>query len=167
MRVLIRTNAEAADKLLYNFSRFLRNNMVSINHTGMIPFSKELEMIRSYAYIEEVCFPKINIQFDIQVQNFSVPPLSIQPLVENAIKHGIKKRVEGGTVWISSYETEDGYCIEIRDNGVGFSVDQALRQSEGHGLNNIRSRLEYQCGAQLQISSSPGEGCDAKVLLPK
>lgn len=167
MRVLIRTNAEAADKLLYNFSRFLRNNMVSINHTGMIPFSKELEMICSYAYIEEVCFPKINIQFDIQVQNFSVPPLSIQPLVENAIKHGIKKRVEGGTVWISSYETEDGYCIEIRDNGVGFSVDQALRQSEGHGLNNIRSRLEYQCGAQLQISSSPGEGCDAKVLLPK
>ena len=77
------------------------------------------------------------------------------------------QRVEGGTVWISSYETEDGYCIEIRDNGVGFSVDQALRQSEGHGLNNIRSRLEYQCGAQLQISTSPGEGCDAKVLLPK
>ena len=167
MRVLIRTDAEAADKLLYNFSHFLRNNMGSINHTGLIPFSKELEMIRSYVYIEEVCFPKINIQFDIQVQNFFVPPLSVQPLVENAIKHGVKKRVEGGTVWISSYETEEGYCIEIRDNGVGFAMDQDLRQSGGHGLNNIRSRLEYQCGARLQISASPGEGCDAKIIIPK
>lgn len=167
MRVLIRTDAEAADKLLYNFSHFLRNNMVSINHTGLIPFSKELEMIRSYVYIEEVCFPKINIQFDIQVQNFFVPPLSVQPLVENAIKHGVKKRVEGGTVWISSYETEEGYCIEIRDNGVGFAMNQDLRQSGGHGLNNIRSRLEYQCGARLQISAAPGEGCDAKIIIPK
>lgn len=167
IRTLIRTDAEAADVLVYNFSRFLRSNMLSISNQDLIPFAKELDHIQSYVRIEETCFPKLKVHFDIQAHNFNVPPLTIQPLVENAIKHGVLKQARGGTVFLRSYETRLGYCVEIEDDGVGFLVEQVGNGAGGHGLDNVKSRLEYQCGAQLSIASAPGEGCKALVVFPK
>lgn len=167
IRTLIRTDAECADDLVYNFSRFLRNNMHSINSKEFIPFVQELEHIKSYVNIEKTCFPKLEVIFDIRIQNFSVPPLTIQPLVENAIKHGVLKKTAGGTVKLSTWEETDGYCVEIWDNGVGFSVNQVLESSDGNGLKNVTMRLKYSCSADLKVHSQPGEGCTIFVKIPK
>ena len=167
IRTLLRTDPETADKLVYNFSRFLRSNMLSLNSGTLIPFSQELDHIYSYVRIEETCFPKLKMKFDIQVHNFRVPPLSIQPLVENAIKHGVLKKANGGTVSLRTYETDTCYCVDIEDDGVGFQVDQTLGSMSGHGLENVRLRLEHHCNARLQIISAPGEGCTARVILSK
>ena len=167
IRTLIRTDPETADMLVYNFSHFLRSNMLSINSGTLIPFSKELDHINSYVRIEETCFPKLKVNFDIQVHNFSVPPLSIQPLVENAIKHGVLKKAKGGMVSLRTYETKGYYCVDIEDDGVGFRVDQVLDSMSGHGLENVKLRLEHHCGAHLQIISAPGEGCTARVMFSK
>lgn len=167
IRTLIRTDSDTADHLVYNFSRFLRSNMQSINSAKLIPFSRELDHINSYVKIEETCFPKLTVQFDIQVHNFSVPPLSIQPLVENAIKHGVLKKAAGGTVYLRTYEQPDAYCVEVQDSGVGFQVDQILYESDIHGLENVKLRLEYYCDAKLEIVSAPGRGCTAFVRIPK
>ena len=167
IRTLIRTDPVSADSLVYNFSRFLRNNMQSINADGLIPFTQELEHITSYVKIEETCFPKLKVVFDIRVRNFFVPPLTIQPLVENAIKHGALKRAVGGCVTISTWENKDSFCIEVCDDGVGFDLEQVLPSSSGHGLQNIIVRLWQLCGATLQIDTQVGHGCMALVKIPK
>lgn len=167
IRTLIRTDGEAADILVYNFSRFLRSNMLSISTRELIPFTRELDHIRSYVRIEETCFPKLKVHFDIQAHNFNVPPLTIQPLVENAIKHGVLKQARGGSVCLRAYEDALYFCVEIEDDGVGFCVEQISQGAGGHGLDNVKSRLEYQCGAQLSIASAPGKGCRAVVIFPK
>lgn len=167
IRTLIRTDPETADMLVYNFSHFLRSNMLSISGGTLIPFSKELNHIYSYVRIEETCFPKLKVKFDIQVHNFSVPPLSIQPLVENAIKHGVLKKAKGGTVALRTYEIEHYYCVDIEDDGVGFQVDETLGSMSMHGLENVKLRLEHHCGARLQIISAPGEGCTVRVMFSK
>ena len=97
-----------------------------------INFASEIGHIQSYISIEKVRFgDRVNVKYDIKVNDFIVPPLSIQPLVENAIKHGICKKAEGGTVWIRSYPTEHYNVVEVQDDGVGFSEEQLNRVFSG------------------------------------
>ena len=167
IRTLIRIDPGAADDLLYNFSKFLRTNMLMVSNAELIPFSKELEHIQSYVKIEETCFPKLKVEYDIQIHNFNVPSFSIQPLVENAIKHGVLKRVNGGTVRVSSYETKRAYCIKIADDGVGFKGEDVSIKSDSCGLKNVETRLKHHCHATLKIYSAPGRGTVTIIQIPK
>lgn len=166
IRTLIRIQPEAADQLVYNFSRFLRADMNALDEI-MIPFNKELEHIQFYVNIEQTCFPKLKVDYQIESQDFSVPSLTIQPLVENAIKHGVLKRVEGGTVHIRTYEDPNAWYVEIDDDGVGFSPKQIQSQNRGIGLRNIERRLEYHCHASLYIHSALNQGTFIRVTVPK
>ena len=98
--------------------------------------------------------------------DFSIPALTIQPIVENAVKHGILKREEGGTVKVRIYETDCSYFISVKDNGVGFDAIE-LEQKSHVGLRNIRSRLEAMCGGILHIESIIGVGTKITVEIPK
>lgn len=166
IRTLIRIQPEEADQLIYNFSRFLRANMNAIDEI-MIPFSREFEHIRFYVNIEQTCFPKLKVDYQIETQDFCVPSLTIQPLIENAIKHGVLKRVEGGTVRIRTYEDAGAWYIEIDDDGIGFSPEHIQSKSGGVGLRNIERRLEYYCRAALYIQSAVGQGTFIRVTIPK
>ena len=96
--------------------------------------------------------------------DFKVPPLTVQPLVENAIKHGVTERAEGGTVRICTYEEDAYYVIEIIDDGVGFD----LQSTRTHvGLENVRSRIAAMCKGELTVKSTLGVGTRVRIEIPK
>lgn len=132
IRTLIKVDPETAYDMVYNFSNYLRANVDNMTNLSGINFASEIGHIQSYISIEKVRFgDRVNVKYDIKVNDFIVPPLSIQPLVENAIKHGICKKAEGGTVWIRSYPTEHYNVVEVQDDGVGFSEEQLNRVFSG------------------------------------
>ena len=128
IRTLVMVDPPVAYDMIYDFSNYLRANVDNVTNLEGIPFASEVSHIRSYVNIENVRFgDRLNMIFDIQTDNFIVPPLSIQPLVENAIKHGIFQRPSGGTVWLRSYEDEHFNIVEVEDNGTGFNAENASR----------------------------------------
>lgn len=125
IRTLIKIDPDVAYDMVYNFSNYLRANVDNLTNLEGIPFSSEVQHIKSYVAIEQVRFgDRLNVEYDIQEEEFMVPPLSIQPLVENAIKHGVCKRPEGGTVWLRSYQDTKNYIVEVQDDGVGIAPDR-------------------------------------------
>lgn len=126
IRVLIKMEPEMAYDAMYDFSKYLRANIDNVNNIEGIDFASEVEHIKSYVNIEKIRFgDRVNAEYDIQVDDFFVPPLSIQSLVENAIQYGILPKMRGGTIWLRSYETNDYDVVEIEDDGVGFNRDTA------------------------------------------
>lgn len=173
IRTLIRIEPDQAYDMVYDFAKYLRAHIDSLSNEREVIFFRELEHIESYINIEKVRFgERLRVEFDIQTTSFYLPSLSIQPLVENAIKHGICKRPEGGTVWIRSYEDkeqEGGYVVEVEDDGVGFDVEQwenvrGVRRSVG--INNIRFRVESISNARLFIESEINKGTKATIKFP-
>ena len=111
---------EKAFELVRNFILYLRGNFSELDSVTPIRFGEELKHVEHYVEIEKVRFPDMNIEYDVEVTDFVLPALSVQPLVENAIKHGLMRLETGGTVKIRSYETETHFCVEVKDDGVGF-----------------------------------------------
>lgn len=158
---------EKAADLVQNFSMYLRGNFVELDNAAPIPLSQELEHVRHYANIEQVRFPDMQIEYDLRSEEFLLPALSVQPLVENAIKHGLMGLEEGGCVVISTYETDKEYCVCVRDNGVGFDQSVFEDGKKHIGIKNIRGRIEAMCGGTLSIESTPGTGTTALITIPK
>ena len=99
-------------------------------------------------------------------QQFRIPALSLQPLVENAIHKGIRKKEDGGIVTIRTEERKNDYKVSIVDNGVGFDVK--ILEEEGHiGIQNVKKRLAIMCEGCLNISSKIGEGTVVDIIIPK
>ena len=151
------------------FADYLRGNMDSLKQKTTVPFSKELEHLKKYLYIEKLRFgKKLNIVYDIQTENFVLPQLSIQPLAENAVKHGISKKRGGGTLTIATRETENSFEVIVSDDGKGFDVNEIKNDGRSHiGMDNVRRRLREMCGGEVKIESKIGEGTVATVILPK
>jgi len=168
--ILCKLDPATAYQATVTFSKYLRGNMDSLKQTKPVPFERELEHLKQYLYIEKLRFAdKLNIEYDIQATDFKVPMLSIQPIVENAVKHGVGMKREGGTVTIASKETETGYEIIVSDDGVGFDTDAPKKDAgRSHiGMENTKTRLRDMCHADLIITSRPGEGTTARVIIPK
>ena len=159
-----------AQSMVLTFSDYLRSNLDSIENKELISFEDEMKHVKAYCNLELIRFEnKLKVEYDINVMNFNVPPLSLQPLVENAIKHGVCKKDNGGTVKISTYSDTNNYIIEISDDGVGFNTkNQNQDTSKSHvGMKNITKRLKYSCKAHLDVKSEPGVGTTVKVFIPK
>ena len=166
---LIPIDPDKAQKALDDFTEYLRSNLSSLTARDRVPFGDELRHTKTYVNLEQIRFgDRVKVEYDIKVSDFEVPPLTIQPLVENAVKHGILKKVEGGTVKVSTYETEDRYVVEIKDDGVGFDMESVDFKSNGHvGLNNIRYRLEKMGSGEFVTESKPMEGTTIRVYFKK
>ncbi len=160
---------ETAQEATITFADYLRGNMDSLKQTAPVPFETELEHLKKYLYIEKLRFADLlNIEYDIQATDFHLPLLSIQPLVENAVKHGVGMAEDGGTVKISTRETDSAYEIIIEDDGVGFDVNEKKNDGRSHvGMENTKKRLHDMCGGEVIITSVIGKGTTAKVILPK
>ena len=158
---------QKAAELTRDFSQYLRGNFGELDNNSPILLSKELRHVKHYVSIEQVRFPDITVNFDVSSDDFFLPALSVQPLVENAIKHGLMGIESGGCVTVCVYETDTDYCVKVSDNGVGF--DPALQtDSKQHiGIKNIRERVSAMCGGRLTIDSAPGKGTTAVIYIPK
>ena len=158
IQALCRIDPEKAFTVTEKFGKYLRQNLDSLNRAELIPVSKELEHTRVYAEIEEIRFPNVHVEYDIQDADFSLPALSIQPLVENSIRHGVRIREEG-IVKVSTRNIDGCHEIVISDNGKGFDTELAEQAVGTHiGIRNVRERLEKMCGGSLEIKSVIDEG---------
>lgn len=172
IKYLIKRDPKSAEKAVISFSRYLRGNMDSITKKEPIPFTEELEHTKNYCDIELLRFgDKLNIVYNTPVTNFSLPALSVQPIVENAIKHGVTKKPDGGTVTVTTSEDERYYIVKIQDDGVGFDVrNPDLKPSEAHthiGINNVRERLANMVNAEFIIESQIDVGTCVTIKIPK
>ncbi len=166
---LIGENPAEAKELVSDFSVYLRENMDSLTEKRLIDFRRELENIRVYLKIEKARFEeRLNVKYIIEATDFLLPMLAVQPLVENAVRHGITKKKEGGTVTITSKELTDYIEISVIDDGVGFYIESSFSNERAHiGINNVRQRLASQCGGELTVESEVGKGTVATIKIPK
>ncbi len=159
-----------AKRATLDFSRYLRCNIDSVNKRIPVPFKQELEHVQNYLNLEKLRFEKrLNIIMDIQATEFLIPSLTIQPLVENAVKHGICNREGGkGTLILSTVEEEKFFKIIIRDDGMGFDTTKKPNDGREHiGIENVKSRLYSIIGATMTIESEVGKGTIVTVYVPK
>lgn len=167
IKQLCDTQPKKASDALEHFAYYLRGNLYSISDTRLIPFSKELEHLQDYLYLEKMRFDqRLNVKWEIGFTDFLLPSLTLQPIAENAVRHGITKKEKGGTLIIRSELIDDTILIAIIDDGVGFDTSVALDDSRPHiGLENVKKRLEIQCGATLILYSIPGKGTEVKLSI--
>lgn len=166
---LCESNPKEAQGALREFSGYLRTNIDSIGVTRPVPFSAELDHVKTYLKLEKMRFEDdLNIEYDIETTAFKVPPLSVQPLVENAVKHGVCKKPGGGTVRLCTQEHADRFEVVVRDDGAGFDTAAAPNDGREHvGIRNVRQRLWAMCNASLAVESKPGCGTTATISIPK
>lgn len=152
-----------------HFAEYLRMNLESMERFSPIPFERELNHIHTYLWLETMRFgDKLRVTYDIRTTDFQIPALSVQPLVENAVKHGICAREQGGSILLSTQEQENDYIITVEDDGVGFDVYKEKQDGNLHmGIQNVRSRLNLMVGGTLSIDSRPDHGTTARITIPK
>ena len=168
IQALTEIDPERASKVIEEFALYLRQNINSLNEEDMISVTKELEHTRIYSDIEQVRFPSIKIDYEIEDDDFLIPPLTIQPMVENAIRHGVRGK-KHGWVAVSTWREEDAHVISIRDNGKGFDVDKMIEDTlkgDHIGLKNVRDRIIDMAGGTFKIESVEGEGTSVTIRIP-
>ena len=164
---LVDEDTEKAKEAIASFSRYLRGNLDSLKHVTPVPIEREMEHVRTYLELERMSDEgRLDYEFDIQATGFLVPALAVQTLVENAVKHGLGERENGGSVIVRTREQATVYTVAVIDNGVGFDVE-SLREDQGVGIANTRARLASMCGGELDVHSEPGVGATVVLYVPK
>ncbi len=168
IKYLTKKDPKTAENAIVRFSNYLRANMDSLTQKEPIPFKKEMEHVDNYVSIERLRFgDRLNVEYNISFDDFAIPPLTIQPIAENAIKHGINQRVDGGTLKISSYKEEENIFVVIEDNGVGFDVKETKNDGRSHvGMNNIKNRLKEMLNADVTVNSAVNTGTTVTIKIP-
>ena len=164
---LCNIDPEKAGELVHNFAKYLRGNFGELDNPKPILMSQEMEHVRHYTSIENVRFPDMTFSFEMNSDDFHIPALTIQPIVENAIKHGLMKLQKGGTIHVVSFETDTHYCVRVEDDGVGFDTDVLLDERKHVGIRNIRGRLKAMVNGTLKIESTEGVGTKVLIMIPK
>lgn len=167
-----RTDPNQARELLLKLSYYLRSSFK--NQEDFIPLEKEIQLIEAYLSIEQARFSeRLKVEYEIQPDmNITIPPLILQPIVENAVKHGLLPKSEGGTVQISAYFENEEAIIKIKDDGVGMAKDQiqclldTRCKKEGIGVSNVNNRLQSIYGRKLEIDSQIGHGTTVIIRIP-
>lgn len=163
-------DTKLAQTAIDNFSSYLRTNIDSLVSDELAPFSKELEHVKNYLDLEKLRFDdELEIEYDIGPTDFHLPMLVVQPLAENAVKHGIAKSSRGGKLIIRTVEDYDNYYIYVIDNGVGFDTKKKpADDGRSHiGVENVRVRIEKRVNGKLEIFSTKGKGTTAVITIPK
>ncbi len=165
-------NIEDAKTAIHDFSGYLRHNFGSMEQNAPVPFEDELKHTRFYLSIEKMRFgDELNVVYDIEESDFELPPISLQPIVENAVRHGLRHKTGGGTVTIRTRGTDEAYIVTVEDDGVGFDTSTLGFQepdSEHNriALNNVSMRIRQMCDGTLSIESKPGAGTVVTISIP-
>ena len=171
IRALIRLDADKAYKMTGDFSKYLRHRVDGVEGMqGTIPFSRELRSIRAYTNIKKAQLgDRFTMEFDIETEDFDILPLTVQPLVENAVIHAMQHRREGGIVRLVCRELKTGYRIEVIDNGPGAQAQFEKRDEEKRStaVANVNKRLEFYGIAPLVYESNEQGGVTVRLFTPK
>lgn len=154
-----------AQEVIRDFSRYLQSNFTAIVQDGTIPFSEELEHTKAYLAVEQARYEgRLFVEFNTPDTFFRVPSLTLQPIVENAVKHGLDPELEPLQVSVFTENTETGVRILVEDNGPGYvpPADDGAQFS----LDNIRQRLKTMCGGTLEIVPREEGGTRVTVFVP-
>lgn len=167
IKSLIRQDPERAEAVIVVFTRFLRVQLDAIGKDEMAPFSECLKFVMNYMEIEQSRFPgKFKINFDIEYEDFLMPHFILQPLVENAIKHGARGKKGICTVTIRSRLETEQIVVEVEDDGTGFHPEQDSAGANKVGLKNIKARIACLMRGSLQIMDRPEGGTIAVIRIP-
>ncbi|GAA6396008.1 sensor histidine kinase [Solibaculum mannosilyticum] len=166
---LCKRDPEKAQKTIKEFSLFLRANMDSLKTHSPIPFEKELDHVMNYLYLEQQRFQdRLRIVYDIQITDFFIPSLTLQPLVENAVRHGILKKEEGGVITIRTKKEKGQAIVTIEDNGIGIKRAGKYSNLGDHahiGIENVRTRLLEMVNGSMEIESND-QGTTVTLRIP-
>ena len=160
---------QAAKEATAMFAKYLRGNMSALSAPSAVPFAKELEHTKLYLELEKLRFEDaLRVTYDISCTDFFLPSLSLEPIVENAVRHGVRKNEDGrGTVTIMTRRTEACYEISVTDDGPGFDPDAIPDDGGTHvGLRNVRERLQSVCGGTVLVESQRGTGTTVTLRIP-
>lgn len=167
---LCRTDAQKAATAIHHFAQYIRRNLRILSSTELVPFEEEMGHVRTYVWLEKMRFgDDVEFREDLQCLSFELPSLAVQPLVENAIKHGMMDTEEGILrVCVHSEEREDCYLVSVFDDGCGFDPALQERDPSDHiGLMNVKERIKLMMGGEVRIQSDPGAGTMVEILIPK
>lgn len=168
--MLCAEDPEKAQTVVGDFAGYLQANFQAISTTELISFSRELEHTRAYLAVESVLYEgKLDIEYDIAETAFMLPPLTLQPIVENAIKHTVGSGRPRAHICIHTGVAEGCNTITVEDDGAGYNPLTSSTEDDGDvhiGLNNVRNRLEMMCGGSLEISLRDGGGTSVRILIP-
>ncbi len=166
IQALCLENPRKAASITERFAAYLRQNIDSLNEANLIPFRKELDHTLVYAQIEMERFRNIHLDYEIEDEDFLLPALTVQPLVENAIRHGVRG-IPRGQIEIITNLLPDCHEIIIRDNGKGFRPEDLPGTDRSHiGIQNVRERLQKLCGGTMTIDSEAGRGTCVTIHIP-
>ena len=167
IQALCRIDPDKAAETTEKLGIYLRANLDSLNQETLVPLQKELDHTRIYGEIEKERFPDIDIAYEIEVDDFLLPALSIQPLVENAIRHGVRGRKDG-LILVKTKHEAGKHLVIIEDNGVGFDVATLRDDDPDHiGLFNVRERISSMCHGTMEIESVIGQGTKITITIPE
>ncbi len=162
---LCEQDPKKAQQVILDLTSYLRKNFNAMVSDDTIPFSKELEHIRAYLAVELAQYEdRLIVEYDTPHTRFRLPPLTLQPLVENAVRHGMDPDSGPLHILIRTSETSAGNVILVQDNGSGFDPDGIF--DSDNALSNIRQRLEIMCHGSISITSRKGGGTAVKVVIP-
>lgn len=167
--VMIRELCEPGSEAFYaitSLAEFMHGSLRALSGTELIPIEDELETIDYYLDIQNRRFgDSIKVIWDIEDVEFKVPPFSVQIAVENAIKHGIRKKPSGqGTITLGTYETDSDHIVRVHDDGAGFDISNVKYSV---GINSLKERVSTMCRGRVEISSRPGEGTEVLIFIPR
>lgn len=162
---LIDQDKDKAQQVILNFTNYLRKNFTAIAEESTVPFSEELEHTKAYLSIEKVRFDgKLFIEFDTPYIGFKITPLTLQPIVENAVKYGVDPDLEPLHITVHTMKIKNGVEVIVEDTGPGF--DNTDNNEPHVALNNIRERLGMMCSGKLTVSARTGGGTVVSIFIP-
>ncbi len=172
---LCQQNPQKAQAAIADFTKYLRKNFTAITKEELIPFEEELEHAKAYLAVVKVRFEELLfVEYDTTFTAFKLPPLTLEPIVENSVKHNLDPDSPPLHILVSTSEKEGVAVIRVEDNGTGFESIETIKskisddEEESHiGLSNVKNRLGEMCGGTLELSPRVGGGTVVTITIPK
>ena len=165
IRSLVKRDTERAEREIDAFSDYLNVHIHAIQTDGLIDFDQELSHVNAYlSLVQADRSRQIQVLYDLKVTDFQLPSLSLEPLIENAVKYGTG--IDNGVITISTEETPNAVLIRVADNGTGDPEQKQKPESTGIGIANTKQRLKMQCGGTLNANRSD-DGMIVTISIPK
>lgn len=179
---LCHEDPKKAECAMESLAELLKDCMQVWSADKLVPFAQELDHTKRYLEIEDLRFgDRLSVVYEITEDDFFLPPLTLQPIVENAVRYGVRGKVDDGTIWIRTGQKDGFYEVTVEDNGPGFQKDRTERDNGSGfcakrsecgdgmqlGIKNVRERLQNLCDGELLIDSDGGKGTRVTIRIRK
>ena len=165
--VLCMDDPKQAMQVIQDFTDYLRANFTALNATELIAFSDELRHVKAYVAVESLRYgEKLRVEYDTKHTAFRLPPLTLQPLVENSIKHCLGKGIGPERIVIRTWAEKNGAFVSVEDDGPGFTQNWKEDDDQHVGIENVRERLRLMCGGTMEIRSDSCQGTVITIFIP-